>query len=275
MAVVAAGPLEKMPVELGVDGRVRYQLSLGPQTVDVNAAIGRRLRLSYGGAIQCLGCGQGTRRSFRQGYCYQCSISLARCDYCVLQPTRCHYDRGTCREPQWAAGYCLIPHHVYLSNTSGLKVGLTRGHQALTRWIDQGAIQAVALWTAPSRRIAALLEQAITAVIRDSTDWRGMLRGQTVPRDLLADAPAARQALAQSGLNLAELGVTVIDSPNVQTIAYPVKRYPTALHSLNLDHQAVVEGVLEGVKAQYLLLDCGVLNVRKFAGYQIQWEILD
>ena len=28
-------------------------------------------------------------------------------------------------------------------------------------------------------------------------------------------------------------------------------------------------GVLQGIKAQYLILDCGVLNIRKFSAYDI------
>lgn len=275
MAVMAAGQLEKMPVSLGPDGVVRYDLVLGEARLDVSSLVGRRVSIRYLGQIMCQGCGSSTRKSFSQGYCYRCATTLARCDFCVLQPTRCHYERGTCREPEWAAGYCLIPHHVYLSNTSGLKVGLTRGHQALTRWIDQGAIQAVALWTAPSRRIAGLVEEAITSTIRDSTDWRGMLRGQTAPRDLMADVPLARSALQSSGLDLTALGVTAVQSPVVQPIAYPVKRYPAKLHSLNLEKEPVIEATLDGIKAQYLIFDCGVLNVRKFGGYSIQWETFD
>jgi hypothetical protein len=40
--------------------------------------------------------------------------------------------------------------------------------------------------------------------------------------------------------------------------------------SHNFDKQPLVEGVLQGVKGQYLILDSGVINLRKFTGYEIQ-----
>ena len=36
--------------------------------------------------------------------------------------------------------------------------------------------------------------------------------------------------------------------------------------------EMVVKGTLEGIKGQYLILDQGVLNIRKFAGYEVSFN---
>jgi hypothetical protein len=48
-----------------------------------------------------------------------------------------------------------------------------------------------------------------------------------------------------------------------------VIKYPTKVVSLNFDKTPVISGVLEGIKGQYLLLDVGVLNIRKFSSYNL------
>jgi hypothetical protein len=52
----------------------------------------------------------------------------------------------------------MQPHYVYLANSSGLKVGLTRASQIPTRWLDQGAAQALLCVRVPTRRQAGLVE---------------------------------------------------------------------------------------------------------------------
>jgi len=58
-------------------------------------------------------------------------------------------------------------------------------------------------------------------------------------------------------------------SDDVINIDYPVIKYPTKVVSLNFDKTPVISGVLNGIKGQYLLLDCGVLNIRKFSSYHL------
>ncbi len=55
----------------------------------------------------------------------------------------------------------------------------------------------------------------------------------------------------------------------VVEIRYPVEAYPTKVVSLDLDKTPVVEGTLLGIKGQYLILDTGVINIRKFTAYQV------
>jgi hypothetical protein len=133
----ARGGLRKMITSLGGDS-VTYALPVGAQQLPLNPLLGQTLELRYAGEIRCIHCDRSTSKSFNQGYCYPCFKRLARCDSCIVSPQKCHYDAGTCREPDWGEANCMIEHFVYIANTSGLKVGITRGTQVPTRWIDQG-----------------------------------------------------------------------------------------------------------------------------------------
>ena len=55
----------------------------------------------------------------------------------------------------------------------------------------------------------------------------------------------------------------------VLDISYPVLQYPEKVKSHNFDKTPEISGVLQGIKGQYLILDTGVLNIRKFSGYHI------
>src|SRR5215813_3308835 len=165
---------------------VAYTLPLGNERLPVNPLLGKTLRLAYHGQIQCVGCGQRTKKSFNQGYCFRCFSTLAQCDICIVKPELCHFAKGTCREPECALTHCMQPHYVYLANSSGLKVGVTRQSQIPTRWLDQGASQALLWFQAPNRHQAGLLEVAIKRHVADRTDWRKLLKGEPEPHDLKA-----------------------------------------------------------------------------------------
>ena len=135
------GSLEKMTTQLAEP--VQYRLPVGDAELELNPLLGQRLELRYSGRIFCVNCQKKTAKSFNQGYCYPCFIKLAQCDMCIMKPETCHYAAGTCREPSWGEEFCFQPHIVYLANSSGIKVGITRQTQIPTRWIDQGAVQAL------------------------------------------------------------------------------------------------------------------------------------
>ena len=174
------GQIEKMGSRLAEP--VQYHLPIGDEAVALNPLLGRRLALNYAGVITCIACGAKTKRSFSQGYCYPCCMRLAQCDLCVLKPETCHYHLGTCREPEWGEQHCMIPHFVYLANASGLKVGITRTSQVPTRWIDQGATQALAILKVRTRRQSGLMETALKQYVADKTNWQAMLKGQAAAR---------------------------------------------------------------------------------------------
>ncbi len=125
------------------DSPVSYLLPLDDELIPVNQFIGKALSLTFQGEIHCIECGRKTRKSYNQGYCFPCFKSLASCDMCIMKPETCHYQQGTCRQPEWGETHCFQDHYVYLANSSAIKVGITRGTQIPTRWIDQGASQAL------------------------------------------------------------------------------------------------------------------------------------
>ena len=151
---IAEGQLRKMVTEHAEP--VNYEMPLGESRVPMNPLVGQRLVLEYLGKINCLHCGRKTNKSFNQGYCYPCFTRLAQCDSCIVSPEKCHYAAGTCREPEWGEANCMIDHVVYLANTSGLKIGITRNTQVPTRWMDQGAIQSLPIFRVAICRSSAL-----------------------------------------------------------------------------------------------------------------------
>jgi len=268
---LARGPLRKMKTRL--ETPVAYEMVLGESRVPLNGLLGQSLQLQFLGTINCVHCDRVTQKSFNQGYCYPCFRRLAECDSCIMSPEKCHYHLGTCREPAWGEANCMIDHFVYLANTSGLKVGITRHSQVPTRWMDQGATQALPIFRVASRLQSGLVETAFKAHIADKTNWQAMLKGPSEPADLeaerqrlmaaCADAIAALQQ--QHGLQ----AVTVLEQQPVIEIDYPVLEYPRKVSSFNLDKDPLVTGTLLGIKGQYLILDTGVINLRKFGGYQV------
>jgi len=258
------GPIRKMSARL--ESPIAYDLPIGDRSLPMNPLIGNTLRLAWEGQIVCLHCGRETRKSFGQGHCYPCFRRLARCDSCMVKPELCHYAAGTCREPDWGEQHCLIPHTVYLANSSGLKVGITRGTDPTTRWIDQGASQAMAILIVPTRLDAGKAEVALKPFVADKTNWRAMLRGIPDPLDL----PVERDRLLAE-LTTPDSAAGLTGSPpapsSVTTLDYPVSEYPTRITSHNLEKQPVLEGALLGIKGQYLIFDRAVINLRKYGGY--------
>lgn len=266
------GQVQKMEARL--DSPVRYTLPLGDQRVPLDQAFEKPMTLRLTGRILCVNCGRQTKSSFNQGYCYQCFQKLAQCDSCIIAPERCHYESGTCREPVWGDHFCMQDHIVYLANSSGLKVGITRASQVPTRWIDQGATQAVAVMRARSRQQAGYCEAMFRQHVTDRTNWRSMLKSEQetfdlgVERDKLLQICAADLAEIQQRFGLH--AVSVLTGVDPVTIAYPVQRYPEKLVSLDLEDLPQAEGQLLGIKGQYLILDSGVLNIRKYTGYELE-----
>ena len=271
MIELARGALNKMAVQL--DAPVQYSFRLGEQQIAVNPLIGKTLRLEFLGAIHCSHCGRKTKSSYSQGYCYPCMQKLAQCDICIMSPERCHYDAGTCREPSWGEQFCITAHIVYLANSSGVKVGITRASQIPTRWIDQGATQALPIFRMATRQQSGFVEDLLRSQVADKTNWRALLKGHAQPVDLLA---IRDQILAACATGLTELqqrfgiqAVQPLSDQSVVDIAYPIEAYPAKINSFNLDKAPIAEGTLLGIKGQYLMFDTGVINIRKYTSYQL------
>ncbi len=271
MNELGRGSLSKMAVRLGETAQ--YAFRLDEQEVPVNPLLGKRVRLEFLGAIHCSHCGRKTKTSFSQGYCYPCFTKLAQCDSCIVSPEKCHFDAGTCREPEWGERFCMTDHVVYLANSSGVKVGITRASQIPTRWLDQGASQALPIFRVATRQQSGLVEDLLRTQVADKTNWRALLKGDAVPLDL----PAIRDQLLEScAEGIAALqqrfglqAIQPVGDAEVLEIRYPVEAYPTKVASHDLEKTPVVEGILRGIKGQYLILDTGVINLRKYTAYQV------
>ena len=269
------GSISKMPVS-APDGKVEYQLRLGDNQLALNPLIGSKVTLQFSGDIHCTHCGRLTKKSFSQGFCYPCFKKLAACDTCIMSPEKCHFHLGTCREPQWAEKYCMQSHYVYLANSSALKVGITRGDQLPTRWLDQGATQGRALFKVSNRRLSGLVECLFKTQVADKTNWRTMLKGSSEAMDLEQEQERLIGMLYDGLDSLQhEFGLQAIvdlsDHNETHTFEYPVVSYPTKVVSINAEKTPLVEGTLLGIKGQYWILDTGVINIRKYTGYDAKF----
>lgn len=271
MKQLATGVLQKMLVSYGKPAS--YRLPVGDQQLDISDLIGRQVSIEWHGKIHCSHCHKPTKKSFNQGYCYSCFSKLAQCDQCMMNPVTCHYAEGTCREPEWGERICFDDHIVYLANSSGVKVGITRMKNMPGRWFDQGAVQALPIFRTASRYLAGVIEDTLRSSIADKTNWRAMLKGTATDVDLVAvrdqlvnsfasELDAIRQ---QHG----ELSITLLNDEQVRDLTYPVEVFPTKVVSQSLDKTPQISGKLMGIKGQYLMFDSGVFNVRKFTSYEV------
>ncbi|MCY1486193.1 hypothetical protein D9M68_686030 [compost metagenome] len=167
----------------------------------------------------------------------------------------------------------MTDHVVYLANSSGVKVGITRASQVPTRWIDQGARQALPIMRVATRQQSGLVEDLLRSQVADRTNWRALLKGDAEPLDLLAIreqlfdqcADGLRELQQRFGLQAIQ---PVTDMQPIE-IEYPVEAYLAKITSFDLDKTPVVEGTLQGIKGQYLIFDTGVINIRKYTAYQL------
>lgn len=267
---ITAGTLEKMHITVDDAGLADYRFVVDKTPVlHLNPLIGKPVTLTFEGKIHCVACGDETPKSYRQGYCKPCSVSLQEAADCRIRPELCDHDTGSCAEP----------HIVYLSHTGQPKVGITKHHdegEVSTRWLDQGATSALPILKVKNRRLVGLTECLFKPFISDRTNWRAMLQDvphdETLPRlkeELKAQVQPQIDALNDE---YGEGAVRWLDEQDVCHIHYPVSRYPTSIASHNLDTTPTLKGVLHGIKGQYLFVGDKVINLRKYTGYQIRFS---
>jgi hypothetical protein len=267
------GYLRKMTTELS--DPVQYQLPVSDELIALNPLLGQTLTLQFTGQIACVHCGRQTKKSFNQGYCYPCFTRLAQCDMCIMKPETCHYALGTCREPEWGDTFCFQTHYVYLANASGIKVGITRQNQIPVRWIDQGAVQALPIFKVSSRHLSGLIEVEMAKHVSDKTSWQKMLKNQQPDVDLKARRDelqaVCEPVIADIQQRMADAKIEKLPEADLVDIHYPVIAYPEKVKSLNPEKNPKITGQLQGIKGQYLILDTGVINIRKYSGYEIKY----
>ena len=260
------GTLLKMETKLA--NPVEYELPIGDELVYMNHLIGKYIAFKWLKEIYCVVCGRKTNKSFAQGFCYPCFLNAPETSECIFRPELCQAQDGIARDMEWAENHCLQEHYVYLAISSGVKVGVTRSGQIPTRWIDQGAWQAIKLAKTPNRYTAGLIEVALKAHISDRTNWQRMLKNQLIEGvDLTA---TKKEMIAHLS---SELQNYISEENDITEINYPVNEYPEKVKSLSFDKLEEIAGRLWGVKGQYLIFDDGaVLNMRKHTGYMVELE---
>lgn len=245
---------------------VDYFLALNEELIALNTFIGKKIHLRFTGKINCVACDRSIKKTFQNGYCFPCFQTLAETDTCIVRPELCHFDKGTCRDESFAKTNCFIPHVVYIADSSALKVGITREHNTLQRWMDQGATKAIPFWKVENRKDSGTVEVFLKSMISDKTNWRNMLKGLSAEEDIEFKRDELLEACEDADLP----GEAIYDE-EITEITYPVTEYPEKISSLNFDKNPDVMGTLLGIKGQYLILDTGVINIRKFAGYQVEF----
>ncbi|WP_309866057.1 DUF2797 domain-containing protein [Desmospora profundinema] len=243
---------------------VRYRLSLGEESVELNTLLGDEIQIRFEGEKACRHCGRRIRKTYNQGYCYPCFRDLAENDLCIVKPHQCHFHEGTCRDESFGNAHCMQPHLVYLALSSGVKVGITRKTNAYNRWMNQGAVKAVPIAEVPTRKESGELELHLSQYLSDRTDWRRMLKNEIEERDLLQVREEILPHIPE------RFHPFLLEGEEVCRFRYPLLSTPEKIKTINLDKQEEVRGRLLGIKAQYLILDIGVFNVRKFTGYRVQ-----
>ncbi|MCC7413154.1 MAG: DUF2797 domain-containing protein [Gammaproteobacteria bacterium] len=256
-----SGNLARMCAQPG--SPVAYSLALGGGEVDMNALLGRTVRVAFTGALHCRVCSRPVRKLYGEGYCYPHFVSDPANAPCIVRPELCTAHLGGGRDPAWESANHDQPHVVYLAVSGALKVGVTRRDNIPARWIDQGASRAVAIAQTPYRRLAGDIEVALKSQLSDRTAWQRMLTGAD-------DIDLHAQELRVAGLVPQPLqrwwtagnGITVLD--------YPVLEYPRHVRGVRLDRTPVVEARLTGIRGQYLLFAGGLaLNLRRHTGYHV------
>lgn len=258
-----------LKMQTALENPVQYKLNFDEHIIPMNAQIGKKISIHHTGQIHCINCGRKTKKSYFQGYCYPCYISLPQTDPGIINPEKNQAHLGISRDMEWSKKHDLIDHIVYLALSGGLKVGVTRHTQVPVRWIDQGAHSVVKLARTPHRNLAGQIEVALKKHLNDKTNWRAML---TNKKDGEPDLTEARQKAIKL---LPDDFLQYIEEDNTITkIQYPVDEYPEKVKSINLDKNPNFTGTLQGIRGQYWFFEQGqVINIRKYNGYEIELDI--
>lgn len=259
------GVLRKMQTEMG--SPIQYFLVFEHDFLHLNQALNTQLQIAFL-KFQCLHCGQ-ERPIHRQGFCKTCFYETPAAGDWIMRPelSTAHLEKAD-RDLDYEKRAQLQPHVVYLANSSNVKVGVSRKSQIPTRWIDQGAHEAIEIVEVPNRYLAGITEVALKQHVSDKTHWRKMLTNRIEDADLAA----WRDTLIPYIPN--EVAEYIIHANAETHLQFPVLRYPEKVKSLNLNKTPTYQGVLRGIKGQYLLFEDGtVFNVRSSAGYYVGLEL--
>ncbi|MET1257905.1 DUF2797 domain-containing protein [Flagellimonas sp. DF-77] len=259
------GVLRKMRTEWGQP--IQYYLVFDNDFINMNQALNKRLSISFI-KYQCLNCGENNP-IYRQGFDRNCFFETPLAGDWIMRPelSTAHLDKED-RNLDYEKRMQLQPHIVYLANSSNVKVGVTRKAQVPTRWIDQGAHEAIEIVEVPNRYLAGITEVALKAHVSDKTSWQKMLKNDIEDVDLKAWREKLKPYIPEETIEY------FINERKETEIEFPVLQYPEKVKSLNLQKTPSYEGVLKGIKGQYLIFeDQTVFNVRANEGLYVGIDI--
>ena len=257
-----SGVLKKMVSEYG--NEVIYYLNFENEFMVMNQFLDKKIKLIFNG-YECLNC-KSDEIIFRQGYCKKCFYDLPITGDWIMKPelSKAHLNIED-RNLEYEKKVQIQPHIIYLAFSSHLKVGVTRKSQLTTRWVDQGAHQAISLAEAPNRFLAGICEVELKSYYSDKTNWRKMLENNFETIDLKKEKDMAVQKIPKK---IYSKLIPKTDAP--LTINFPVLKIPEKVKSLNIVKENNFEGILKGIKGQYLIFeDNSVFNIRSNEGLQI------
>ena len=260
------GVLTKMVTEYAEP--IKYYLVLKDDFINMNQLLEKRIKIHFI-KYECLNCTLDLP-IYRQGFCRNCFFEVPQAADWILRPelSKAHLDEEE-RDLEYEKKVQLQPHIVYLANSSNIKVGVTRKSQVPTRWIDQGAHEAIEIAEVPNRYLAGITEVALKNHVGDKTNWRKMLKNEVADEDLVAFRDKLKEFIPEEASNY------FIESNKETELTFPVLQYPEKPKSLNLDKTPTYEGVLKGIKGQYLIFeDNTVFNVRSNEGYYVGIDVI-
>lgn len=260
------GTLRKMIVEDAET--IHYWLNLNKEkSFFLNDLIGSEIELSWTGQINCINCGRSIKKTYGQGFCYPCFMESPQAAPCIVRPELCEAHLGKGRDVEWEESHHNQPHMVYLAQTSGIKVGVTRKTQVPTRWIDQGAWRCILLAETPYRQLAGLIEVELKQYVSDRTDWRKMLTDSKSDENIETQREELLEYLPDSLLEYA------IEKADLYEFKYPVPEFPTKVQTVKLEDVKTIRDKLTGIRGQYLYFNNGdVVNLRKYNGYEVRFS---
>ncbi|MDA9339360.1 DUF2797 domain-containing protein [Polaribacter sp.] len=259
------GVLKKMMTENSDE--IQYYLDMNDDFINMNQLLNTTITLDFV-TYECLNC-HLEKEVYRQGFCKSCFFDTPNAGDWIMRPELSTAHLGIeDRDLAYEKAVQLKPHIVYLANSSNVKVGVTRKQQVPTRWIDQGAHEAIEIVEVPNRYLAGITEVALKAYVADKTNWRKMLKNQNVDESLLEWRDKLKQYIPT------EAKAYFIENNKKTKLNFPVIKYPEKPKSLNLKKTLHYKGKLVGIKGQYLIFDDEtVFNIRANEGLVVSIKV--
>ncbi len=259
------GVLTKMETEYAQP--IQYYLVLENDFLNMNQLLEKTITMQFV-KYQCLKCGLD-KPIYRQGFCKQDFFDIPQAGDWIMRPelSTAHLGKED-RDLEYEKKVQLQPHIVYLANSSNVKVGVTRKSQVPTRWIDQGAHEAIEIVEVPNRYLAGITEVALKDHVADKTNWRKMLKNDVEDENLVEWRERLKSYIPEEAQDY------YIASNTETNLEFPVLSYPEKPKSLNIEKSQTYTGKLVGVKGQYLIFeDNTVFNIRSNEGLVVRFII--